>query len=42
MNAVKEKLCINYKIPFAVSFFLLFLPIQNYTNGNKVDFKSIG
>jgi hypothetical protein len=42
MNAMKEKFRINYKIPFAVLFFLLFLPIQNYTDGNEVDIKSIG
>ncbi len=39
MNAVKEKWSINYKFPFSVLFFLLFLPIQNYSDGNKVDFK---
>ena len=42
MNAIKEKLIINYKIRFSVLFFLLFLPIQNYLDGNEVDFKSIG
>ena len=42
MNTIKEKLSINYEIPFAVLFFLLFLPIQNYVDGNEVDFKSIG
>ena len=38
MNVIKEKLSINYKFPFPVLFFLLFLPIQNYLDGNKVDF----
>ena len=42
MNAIKEKLIINYKYPFSVLIFLLFLPIQNYADGNEVDFKSIG
>ena len=42
MNAIKEKLIINYKFPLSVLFFLLFLPIQNYVDGNEVDFKSIG
>jgi hypothetical protein len=42
MNAIKEKLIINYENrPFAL-FFLLSLPIQNYTDGNEVDFKPIG
>ncbi len=39
MNVIKEKLSINYKFTFSVLFFLLFLPIQNYVDGNKVDFK---
>ena len=39
MNVIKEKLIINYELPFSVLFFLLFLPIQNYLDGNKVDFK---
>ena len=38
MNVIKEKLSINYNFPFSVLFFLLFLPIQNYLDGNKVDF----
>ena len=42
MNVIKEKLIINYIIPFSVLFFLLFLPIQNYLDGNKVDFTRIG
>ena len=42
MNVIKEKFCINYEIPFCVWKFLLFLPIQNYVDGNKVDFKSTG
>ena len=40
MNGIKEKLIINYKNHFVVSFFFLFLQIQNYVNGNKVDFTS--
>ena len=39
MNGIKEKTIINYKIRLFVSFFFLFLPIQNYADGNKVDFK---
>ena len=42
MNAIKEKLIINYKNTFSILFFFLFLPIQNYVDGNEVDFKSIG
>ena len=42
MNAIKEKLIINYKIRHFALFFLLPLPIQNYADGNEVDFKSIG
>ena len=42
MNTIKEKFCINYKFPFSVLIFFLFLPIQNYVDGNEVDFKSIG
>jgi hypothetical protein len=42
MNAIKEMLIINYDFQFFVFNFFLFLPIQNYPNGNKVDFKSIG
>ena len=41
MNAIKEMLIINYNFQFVVLIFFLFLPIQNYLNGNKVDFKSI-
>ena len=42
MNVIKEKLSINYKKYPVVLFFFLFLQIQNYASGNKVDFKSIG
>ena len=42
MNVIKEKLIINYKNSFFVLFFFLFLQVQNYANGNEVDFKSIG
>ena len=42
MNAIKEKLIINYKKHPFVLFFFLFLQIQNYASGYKVDFKSIG
>ena len=42
MNIIKEKLIINYKYTLSVLFFFLFLPIQNYADGNEVDFKSIG
>ena len=42
MNVIKEKLIINYKFRFSVLFFLLFLPIQNYVDGNEVDLKSTG
>ena len=38
MNGIKEKTIINYKNRLFVSFFFLFLPIQNYSDGNKVDF----
>ena len=42
MNAIKEKLIINYKNRLFALFFFLSLPIQNYADGNEVDFKSIG
>ena len=40
MKGINEKMIINYKLGFFVLFFFLFLPIQNYADGNKVDFKS--
>ena len=41
MNVIKEKLIINYKKHLVVLFFFLFLQIQNYVDGNEVDFKPI-
>ena len=42
MNVIKEKLIINYKKHLVVLFFFLFLQVQNYVDGNEVDFKPIG
>ena len=42
MKGINEKLIINYKNHFVVSFFFLFLQVQNYVNGNEVDFTRIG
>ena len=39
MNSIKENSFINYKNWLFVLFFYLFLPIQNYVDGNEVDFK---
>ena len=40
MKLLKEKLIINYEIRLFVLFFFLFLQVQNYVNGNEVDFTS--
>jgi hypothetical protein len=42
MKGINEKLIINYKNHFVVLFFFLFLQVQNYVNGNEVDFTRIG
>ena len=39
MNGIKEKLNINYKIHHIILIFFLFLQVQNYVDGNEVDFK---
>ena len=42
MNVIKENFILNYIFPLVVLKFFLFLQVQNYVNGNEVDFTRIG